>query len=279
MKIQIALALLFSVTALAQDTFRTFTVSDGRTLKAKILSYDERKEQVQIQREDKQKLTVSPTSFTEKDQTYIKKWYAAQVFMSPNLLKLELKRNESETTKKEHEVDMSQLNSGRRGGSGITQVAVDKRTPVKYDLTLKNASTAQLNNMMIEYRIYYDQQKPVLDEKANKNRPDDTDLPERYMAVDELKVKDGSARLKPAEPDSTRTVSTDSIILLNRAANRPYGDKITLKSNLHGVWVRLTMKGPDGEMLSRDIASSASIMKKFPWDLPEELAEQDKPAN
>ena len=159
-------------------------------------------------------------------------------------------------------------------------VAVDKRTSFKFGLTLENKSEVQLNNITIEYRIYYDQQKAVLDEKANKGRTEDTIRPERYRAEDELKAKEASARMKPAEAKSSRTVSTTTVTLVDRSANRPWGDKIDLKSNLHGAWVRLTMKGPDGEKLTRDVASSNTIMKKFPWDLPEELlVQQDEPAN
>ncbi|MDF7826081.1 hypothetical protein P4B35_18770 [Pontiellaceae bacterium B12227] len=283
MKLLIFLFFLSAMPTFAADAFRTFTSADGRTLKAKILSYDERKEKVEIQREDNRKLTVSPASFSEKDQTHIRKWYAAQVFMSPNLFQLEVKRKETGSTKKEHEVDVGEDGGGggRRGGgeTGVITVAIDKRTTYKFNLTLENKSNTQLNGITIEYRIYYDQQKAVLDEKANKGRAEDSDRPERYMAVDALKAKESRARLKPAEAKSRRTVSTTSVTLLERSASRSWGDKIDLKSNLHGAWIRLTMKGPDGEVLTRDVASSNSIMKKFPWEVPDDLLVQDQPAD
>ena len=282
MKPMIILFLFSVLPVFSAESLRTFTAADGRTLKARVISYDERKDRVEVQREDNRKLMVSPASFSEKDQTYIRKWYAAQIFMSSNQFKLEVKRNETGSIKKEHEVDVGEESGGggRRGGvTGVITAAIDKRTTYKYGLTLDNKSNTQLNGMTIEYRVYYNQQKAELDEKANKGRTKDDVRPERYMAVDELKVKEARARLKSVEAKTSRTVSTTTVTLVDRSASRPWGDKIDLKSDLHGVWIRLTMKGPDGDVLTRDVASSNTIMKKFPWDVPEELLVQDKPTD
>ncbi len=276
----IGFLLFLALSAQADDVYRTFTAQDGRTLKAKILSYDAGSDKVQIQREDKKKLTVPSASFSEKDQTYIQKWHIGQVFISESKFKVTLERVKVSEKKKDHEVDftddMNAGGGGRRGGggpSGPTTVAVDKITQYKYKLVLENKSNVDFKNVTLEYRIFYEQEKAVLNEKANKGRNENSTRPKRYMAVEQNKVKDGKVRTKPIEPKSSKEVSTGNVVLIKRSATRPWGDKIDLKCNLSGAWIKLTMKGSDGEELVRDLATSPSIMKKFSWDIPEEAQE------
>lgn len=267
--------LLLATLSANAGELRSFTASDGRTLEARIVNYDADSGKVQIERADKKRITVSAEAFSAADQRYILKWAAATGFAAPSKLRIAVKREEVGTTEKKHEVDFSQENTGgRRGGGGVQTVAKDERTKYRYLLTLENKSGVPINNIVVEYRIYYNQQKPVVDEKANQYRPQDreVDIPDRYKAVDELKIKDGRDRLKPIAPKETRTFSTDAVTLLERKANRPYDDKINLKADLAGVWIRLTMKGPDGKEIVREIAAPASVTRKFPWDPPEEEA-------
>lgn len=279
MKKWIIAGLAMYCVSIALAGMRTFTAADGRTLKAELVRYIEMKDIVELNREDGKKLTVSPAAFSEDDQKYIRKWYAGQVFLSESLFKLDVTRNEESKTKKNQEVDFSQT-TGPGSGRGTQLVAVDERTKYAINLTLENKSNVQLNNIMLEFRVYYDQQKAVIDEENQReDRPDGE--PERHIAVDETKVKEGRTRLKPAEPDSERTVKpTTTVTLLKRSqSGRPYGDMINLKSDLQGAWIRLTMKDVDGKTLTRDVATSDSIMKKFPWETPEELLATDQPEN
>ncbi|WP_372808393.1 hypothetical protein [Pontiella sp.] len=269
--------LLIMIAAVSQaDEFRTFTAEDGRTLKAKIISYDSASGKVMIEREDRKRLTVPATAFSKKDQTFIEKWQTYEAFLSPAKLKLEIERDEVDSTKKNVEVDIGdETSGGRRGGgmSGVVTVAVDKKTQYKYKLAIENKSGTALDDMTMEFRIYYDQQKPVKDEKANKGRSKDETRPEKYMAVDQLKVKKGEKKIKTLAPKQSGTISTESVVLLQRSASYEWGENIDLKSDLAGVWIKLTMRGADGELLVRDICSPESIMKKYPWDVPDEPEE------
>ncbi|VGO14214.1 hypothetical protein PDESU_02773 [Pontiella desulfatans] len=289
MKKLIGLFVFIATVALADD-YRTFTSTDGRTLEAKIIRFDSATGKVMIERKDRKRITVAATAFSEQDQTYIENWNVADAFMSPSKFKLEIQREEVGSTKKEHEVDVGDEFSGgggRRGGGGDTGViivATDKITKYKYILSMENKSGVPLKNVIMEYRIYYEQQKAIKDEKANKGRAEDDTRPERYMAVDQQKAKEGQKRLKPLEPKKPATISTDTITLTKRSANRTWGDKIDLKAELSGAWIQLSMRGPNGEKLVRDIASPESVMKKFPWDVPEqpeeepaEAAKEDEP--
>ena len=86
MKKILGLIILFTLSAQAEDTFRTFTAQDGRTLKATVTDYNEAKGVVVIQREDGKKITVKPDAFSEKDQTHIKKWHSSPGIPFRNIL-------------------------------------------------------------------------------------------------------------------------------------------------------------------------------------------------
>lgn len=271
------LILLFASLTLAchaADEYRTFTAQDGRTLKAKIITYDDSTGKVQIQREDSTLITANRSAFSKKDQTYIKTWSATGVFTSTSKLKAEVKRNIGKPTKKEIEVDMStQTGRGSRGG-GTQVVATDKKTSYKFDLLLENKGDISLTNIKMEYRIFYNQEKPIEDEKANAQRDENDTRPERYLALDEDKVKSGEARLKSIGAGESETLSTGSVSILKRSANRTWGSNINLKGDLAGVWFKLTMRAPDGTQLIREIAQPESIRKKYSWDV-EETQEDD----
>ncbi|MCF7817676.1 MAG: hypothetical protein K9M54_07325, partial [Kiritimatiellales bacterium] len=250
----------FNLVCLAADEFRTFTAQDGRKLKAKVVSYDPASDKVQILRDDKKSVTVQSSAFSDADQKYIKTWSAIGIFSSPSKLALDISRNEVGTTKKEHNVDMTNVeddsgDSARRGGGredGIQTVATDKSTQYKYNLTLANKGGVPLDNLAMEYRIYYAQEKPVMDDK--EKRPKGDLRPVRYLPVSENKVKGGKVKIGTIEAKGTKEVSTGSVTLLQRTANRRIEDKIDLKGELAGVWVKVYMKSPDGEMVERDIA-------------------------
>ena len=275
MKKLITLIVLINLSVRANE-YRTFTAEDERTLKAKVVAYDATTGKVQIQREDNKKLTVPTAAFSEKDQTYITAWQATQDFLSTAKLKLELKRNEVKSWKKEHEADLSQIKLGKGDGKrdGIEVIATDNNTQYKYDLLIENKGSASLKNITVEYRVYYEQEKAVKDEEGEKRRKESkqegAEKRVRYNAVNENKVKDGAARLKPIEPKETKTISTGSVTIMKRTVDKSYQDKINLKGSLAGAWVRLSMKGPDGKKVVREIAQPDSVMKKYPWNPEEE---------
>lgn len=278
------IVLLVSISSIgrAEVEYRTFTAQDGRTLKAAVLAYDAASGKVQILREDKAKLTVQATAFSEKDQAFIKAWAAAQLFLSPAKLKLELKRNEVKDWKKEHEIDMTEFDDaeggeGRRGGDegGIRTVAVDKNTQYRFDLILENKGGIPFANVKMEYRIFYEQEKPVEDpataKQRMKNKEDGIPDFSPHIAVAENKVKAGEVKIKAIEPAGAHTVSTDAVTILKRTAtSRPFREMVDLKGELKGAWIKLSMKGPDGQLLVREIALPESLAKKYPWEAPPE---------
>ncbi|VGO20594.1 hypothetical protein [Pontiella sulfatireligans] len=268
----IGLIILATAATYADEAYRTFTAQDGRTLSARIVSYDAASGKVLIERADKKRITVAPTAFSAKDQRYVDAWQTAQHFLSTSKFKLDVVRKEVNSTKKEHEVDIGEEEAGgRRGGdSGVQTVAIDKITHYKFNLLIENKTKIPVKNLTMEYRIYYDQEKAVKDEKANKNRREDDPRPERYLSMEESKVKEGKLKIRAIEAGESKEFPTQSVSILKRSASRTWGDKIDLKGSLEGVWIKLSMQGPGRDKLVREIALPPSIPKKYSWDPVEE---------
>ncbi|WP_269542728.1 hypothetical protein [Cerasicoccus fimbriatus] len=65
--------LLFA-SSLAASDLREFTSTDGKTLKASVVNYDQQSGEVTIRLEDNRTFKVPVDRFSEDDQTYLKEW-------------------------------------------------------------------------------------------------------------------------------------------------------------------------------------------------------------
>lgn len=267
MKMFTWILLLVCMTAGAQDQYRIFTTQDGRNLKAVVTMYDAISGKLQVQREDGKKVTVPISTFSEKDKVYAESWLAARTFESSSKLQLKITREEVKTTKSDIEVDMSE-NTGPKGGSGLRLIGTDKNTQYRFILNMKNSAAVPLENLSMEYRLYYAQEQAVLDKERSEKQPDDR--PDIYMAINKENVRKSSGKIKPIEARGEKQVATKPVNLLQRTINgRGMENNINLKSDLHGIWIKLIMEGPDGESIVREIAYPPSIPKKFDWDQEE----------
>ncbi len=272
MKKLVTLFVLIAAAVQAQDGYRTFTAGDGRTLEAKLISYDSNSGKTTIERKDRKRITVAATAFSEKDQRHIAKWAAGQIFLSESKLKLDLERDEVKSTKTDLTINLEDY-SNMRGGSGTRNVGTDKKTQYRFLLSLSNTGGLPLERISMDYRIYYSQEKAVKDKEKSEAQADDR--PDIYEAVEQQKVREERGTIKLIEPRATKEVATKSVTVLNRTVSgRGIESRINLEGELHGVWIRLTMKGPDNEKLVREIAYPPSIPKKFPWNADEEQVVQ-----
>jgi Ni/Co efflux regulator RcnB len=95
------------------QTSRTFTLADQKTVELKVLDWNERKKQFQVENDKGRKVWVSPDSFSEEDQSYFKEWIQAKWFLSNTKLYVSTKQAE-------------------RGGYVSYDVSIQNKTPVDY---------------------------------------------------------------------------------------------------------------------------------------------------
>ena len=83
---------LLSLTSLGEE-YRTFTDQQGRIIKAKLISFDSKSGKITIERNNRKKATVSPTIFSNEDQTYINQWAKASLLNDKRNIKFSIAEN------------------------------------------------------------------------------------------------------------------------------------------------------------------------------------------
>lgn len=271
MKINIPIYLLIIAIPLCSWAApRTFTVNDGRTLEATLLTVDPDRGQVEIQRNDGKTMRVDQTLFSKADQTYIRKWYAAHHLLNDRL-HLTIKEIEGDYTKTKHEINFAEERAGRRGsGLGVVEIATDKKTPLFYELELLNKGDLPIERLKVEYKLFYLQEEAVKvnqeERPENSNRPV---LPSPHHQQEQLKIKKGRLQTLTLQPNETSNQATSNITLLERSATRRYEQYINLDSEPLGIWVRCSLRDPDGGEVIRDFVEPDRLRKSVTWDQEE----------
>ena len=145
---------------------------------------------------------------------------------------------------------------GRRGGgaTGVQTVAIDKNTQYKFKLLMENKSAVDLKNMTMEYRIFYEQESTGGDGKI----------------VTSPKVVSGVFDPQKLAPKAKKELTTESAVIRKTeySSNITYGGttKETERGDLHGIWVRITVKGAGGQSVVREVFDPKSIPNKFKWE-------------
>lgn len=266
---------LFAGCCWADDAneYHTFTSSDGRTVDAKIVSYDNQSGKVVLERENRKTFSVNSSNFSEKDQLFIKSWDTLQEFSNPTKFKIDIKRNELTTEKKDIEKEIDADNDdygggGRRGGggdSGPSIVASDKITEYNYILELTNKTGLPVDNLTMEYRIFYEQEKTVKIPPKRERKPDEKEQVSDYESQEELLRLESQEKIKRIEAGETVKISTGKVKITKRSTNRPFPGITPLKGELRGAWVKIIAKTPVGATAIREIALPPGIVKKEKW--------------
>ncbi|VGO20315.1 hypothetical protein [Pontiella sulfatireligans] len=297
MKTLIVLFSCITLVAQAAEEFREFTARDGRTLKAKVITYDAGSGKVKIEREDGQRISVQRNAFQPDDQAYIRQWTPCGLFLDASKLTVLPRCTTVKKWRRKHEG--TQMGGGQQGGSqggpgggrqgggqggpgggdegsmggGSSVLATDKNTKYRYDLTLVNRSGIPLGGMKAEYRIFYMQERPVREEvpfagESNARQGQSGGMQQgTFVAQPEAQVKRGVLEIGQLDAgDRVKLSTTDFVILERNAGRQAQGTMIDLEATVNGIWIKVFMKAPDGSLVERDIALPKRIMKDYRWD-------------
>ncbi|MDF7825358.1 hypothetical protein P4B35_15135 [Pontiellaceae bacterium B12227] len=308
MKTILAILASCTLSANAAGVFHEFTATDGRKLKAKVISYDGSVGKVKIKRDDGAVVRVKIGAFIREDQAYIQQWEAVSLFMSETEVPVTLSRIEERKWKKTRESmrnggmggmggmgggnsgpsgprgpgggggegggGQDDSNGGGPGGQGADVVATDKFARYHYQIKLSNRSEVELDNLTVNYRIFYDQDRAVPDEgvgiadtsRNSGGRGNDVSA-EFYHAESQRLEASGKVDVDKLPPKSRKMVPTVGVTILNRnAKSDAEGDMIDLEGELKGIWVKVSMTAPDGTVRTRDIALPKRIARAYEWN-------------
>lgn len=236
----------FGMTVCA-DEYRTFTAADGKTVNAQIVAV--RNGQVELKRENGRLVKVSPTVFIEEDQQYIKEWSDLQGFMSDFMLRVNCTEETLETWKTEDWKDVEYEN----GDVDRELMKETRHRRVAYKITLENKGDEPLENLRMEYVIYYEQseeswEKPVTKQEALSGKTDIEPIP---------------VRKKSEITSESVAVFQDYIDQKNWTSGRV---RTGGEGKVHGIRVRLFMKLDEEKEAMREFAFPDSLSKEeFPW--------------
>lgn len=251
---RIAVSLLgaMMMTGSACAELHIFSLPDGRSLEARIVSYDAKSGQVTLEREDGNRFKVSPSGFVESDQRYIKEWVTANAFLSDNTLKVDCEDKQIKEWKEE-ETTVLHYSSGDLIDDAYVHNVIEYEE-IGYDFTFENKGASPISGLTLEYCIYYQQSRMIWEETPP------VEVMTLYGTVDLPDLLSG----KPVTI-STKTVTIyddeiNPIAFYARSDQRRGGEGEVL-----GIHARLVMKQGD-EVSMRDVAGSESISEEeYPW--------------
>ncbi len=286
MKALLAILTSCTLTGAAAEMFHEFTVTDGRKLKAKMVSYDGKSRRVEIEREDGKVVAANIGAFVPEDHAYIRQWEPISLFMSPRI-PITLSRVEVRNWKKINESTRGSQGGGGGGGRGGGGgpgggqndeggvLATDRYARYRYDVKISNRSSVSLENLKIDYCIYYEQERAVaensgFESQGRQQGPDSRGGGKEqasYHPVCEKKVQSGTLSVAALDAGLRKVLPTESVTILNRnASGEGEGEMIDLEGELKGIWVKVSMKAPDGTLRVREVAHPRNITRSVEWN-------------
>ncbi|VGO21099.1 hypothetical protein [Pontiella sulfatireligans] len=228
--------------AFPDEDYRTFTGTDGRGIKAKIVKCDLRSGKVTVERENRRKITVPVDVFSFADQAYIKDWLALQNFLSNSKLRVSVDK--------------------RKGKAGETSETKRAKPPCFYEIQLDNKSGAVFDGIWVEYCMY-------MNTEGFKGAPDKLTVEAEKSDVFKLPVQGKHLEMtKEVKLFRYYTAQTDHSFDSSGYPDSSTSYNKTFEDNMEGIRVRIYLKTPTGNTFMREICDPASVEDKYAWKAP-----------
>ena len=223
--------------------FRSFS---GKSVKAEIMDYNGRMDEVTLRLPNRRIRKVKPSVFIEADQEYIKKWSLIDGFKNSSKLRMEINKKAGDFRRLE----------GRRG-------SVAKTRKTRYDIVVENLNSYPMEKISVEYKIFLKPQGDgqwhselvgllgSRDELQNPSPVSGARWCEKIPAGGKILFETKFARSVKAKPTSRPDSSGN--VLKNQAIV------------LEGIWVRLVME-LDGKKIARDVFAPDTLEGKHEWE-------------
>ncbi|MBN2686126.1 MAG: hypothetical protein JXR40_12660 [Pontiellaceae bacterium] len=211
------------------DKLHRFSDREGNSFRGFVTAYDEKKDVVSIRRLDGKAGQASLSVFSDEDQKYIREWGMRDSFMSG--IKFVTKLNSTR----------SELNDGDDG-------TIKTFWDVNYELSLENTTSYNYTNMTLEYCVFYRQ----------GTRGDDG-----FVYAEGVSY--GKNTIDAIKASEKSTLNTDVIKLYSeRGRGTSFGIVDSrAEYKVRGIWARLSVKLPNGEICVRNFRTSEDDFWKW----------------
>ena len=253
---------------------------------------------------------ISVDSFSAADQAHILHWNQVNGFLSSMRFKMEVAKSNWARMKFEQNItpfymDAIQIPGKRTPNHNVIMLEdYEEYTAIYmeaegYEIKLRNQNFFPIENITIESRIFYEQEEYALNDSvfmSGENEFTDTLVTNKVRFLsetlpviiqhEEVVLYSESAIITDHQIERTLIVSTsgndddDEEMDDSTPDVEGFGDwddhGRRKKGKVNGVWFRVGIKGLDGEMVWRDIASPTSLVDKYSWEPPHLKTDSDR---
>lgn len=227
------------------EKLRRFSDRNGNSFRGFITAYDEKKDLVSIRRLDGKTGDAKRSVFSDEDQKFIREWGMRDSFMNGINFVPTMKSERNEV------ID---------GDSGTLKTLWD----VNYELSLENTTSYAFTNMTLEYCVFY---------RQGTRGKDGTFVYSEGVLY-------GKNPIEGIAASGKSTLKTEVIKLYSEQGRGTSFGIVDSRADykVRGVWVRLSVKLPNGEVCVRDFRTSEdSFWKWVPQSHPVGLNAETTP--
>ena len=227
--------------AFSMSAFHDFLGKNGKTFRGKVLAYDVGRNIVTIQNIHNCTRKVSPEIFSEADRIYLRDWCLSKGFNSESCFRISAKRKQFAVDRKRH--------VHAYYGSENAKTTIER---VGYEIRVDNRIATTLEDISIEYCIYYEQVR------ADRNKQ-----------VTDEGVKFGLLHIAKLKPKSSTVLKTDPVTLRKHELSADWfyysGAENTQKGKMIGIWLRVHLPLSEGRKMTRHYSLPDSLMNNRKW--------------
>jgi len=225
----------------AEEGYLDLTNVDGKTVRAKVLKYDDATDMALIEGDNHKRYTIKADVFCDKDRNIIRNWESLRTYINDSALSVSVERVALQEDGKERR---QKLENGREQLYSMSAAC--------YKVSLENHTERALGNLIVEINTFV-----ILDVLNPEQEFDFSIKFERPMENCEIDTIDTNDEMS----FSTRPEGWESLI-------EQKGSKVTTKNiiELQGVWVRIYTTLPDGTaVLVREVRNPYDLWTGIHW--------------
>jgi hypothetical protein len=251
---RVLISVLFAASCLvarSDEPYRVFTDLSGRSLSARMTSYDARKQVVSVLLENGRAGKLPLAQLSEADRQYVQTWLRFQDFFDERKFLIECDDEDAGSSKEEIRQDIT----FEDGDSEYVLYNVIRKKKIAYEFIFSNRTEAPLDGLRMEYRIYYAQSTMTTDATNPVSK--------QYVSKGSMKIPKIEKRKQVALTTRAVEVYWDDLnALVFPGGDRRQGGV----GEVLGVRARIFMKLDSGEERMREFHYPDALPEEeYPW--------------
>jgi hypothetical protein len=234
---------VFCAGAWADDAYRNFTDTQGRTIRARELSFDAVKDVVQIEAESGKKATIPLAGLIGEDQEYVYNWALLEGVRSESKFKIACERRAGKSWDRENFGTIRYTNGAVETNQVVGKTFFEE---TEYEITLRNRNDFPVDDLVLKYCIYYKQDVSA----ASEGRQG---------------VLFGSEPLGELHRNEQKKFLTKPVVIFKDMKNSSFLNARVLKGEVDGIVLRICTSDQDGGEVLRTLPLPDSTAEKYEW--------------